>query len=1106
MDDWSTRPRVLTYLRKGKGLKAEQARPLQPDDTAQRDLLFLNLATPTGGPMTIINVYNAPPGSRGQGEAVRALTELPRNSIGRSIFLAGDLNMHHGRWQTSFNGSNHPAEALLDWTDSTGLSLISYPDVPTHKRGNVLDLAFASEQLARTGATTETCTHLDVTSDHIPLLTLIPGEFQQCRQTGRLRPDTIEEGKFFRLLKGNLATTPVLAPNPTTDELDETALALTNSISGAYRNSAERTMGSGIGQPWWNEECRTAVQRHRWTRRDGSDPNRLEETKRNLKVTTQRAKRLFYQAKLDGATTDKEVFRMAGWHKSRGSYRSPPLVDPRNPGSRLAVTPAAKREVLIRNLLQNVAEAGDIQMDAPAVAKAALPFPAITEAEIDKAIIGAKNSAPGADETPTVILRLAWPLIKERVSTLFRACLDIGHHPTCFRSAIILMLDKPDKTDLSNPRAYRPIALLSVLGKGLERLIAKRLSWVAVKHKVLAPQHFGPLPLRSAVDLTTCLAHDVEEALNQKLTASLLTVDIKGAFDTVLPGRLVRRMREQGWPEAIVRWTASFATGRSVQIHLDGELGPPAAIECGLPQGSPVSPILFALYIAPLLWMGRSKKRFGYADDLGFLEISNSLGQSAEKLSSHLQEALDWGHAEGITFDPTKSELKHFSRRHADKNPSTRPTVTSTAFTVTEDQKKPYLRWLGVRFDRCLTYKWHVKAQSEKALKVATALRSLANSVRGVKADLLRKTTTACVLPVAYYAAETWWPGRTRPGTTQAISNRVDHLIQTLTKVTLTAARAILPVWKTTPVAVLHRESGVSPPELALNSMALAAATRLKRLDPRHPLRRRAEKIQSSGRPTSRFARRVLALPQSEQIDPILDPPWELGDREMSNVRIHGPQGRSKDEVSEEFQAWASNVTCLDIVLYSDGSKLQNGATGAGYVAYQGAAELTRRAIPLGTKAEVFDAEAIAALAGIEAALTLPTAAYAANLWICLDNLEVALHLGASFPGTSQGVFDCFIKATRAWKTRPRAACSRPGEVKIRWVPGHAQIKGNEIADRIAKEGAAMNYPGESIYTLAALRRWAKSRAPEAMGTLWETVAPSSYKELYITTSLPSEA
>ena len=85
-----------------------------------------------------------------------------------------------------------------------------------------------------------------------------------------------------------------------------------------------------------------------------------------------------------------------------------------------------------------------------------------------------------------------------------------------------------------------------MLGKGLERLIAKRMAWIAIKYKVLASHQFGALPLRSSVDLTTCLTHDVETALVKGQTASVATLDIKGAFDAVLPGRLIRRLREQG--------------------------------------------------------------------------------------------------------------------------------------------------------------------------------------------------------------------------------------------------------------------------------------------------------------------------------------------------------------------------------------------------------------------------------------------------------------------------------------------------------------------------------------------------------------------------------
>ncbi|EED17318.1 reverse transcriptase, putative [Talaromyces stipitatus ATCC 10500] len=216
------------------------------------------------------------------------------------------------------------------------------------------------------------------------------------------------------------------------------------------------------------------------------------------------------------------------------------------------------------------------------------------------------------------------------------------------------------------------------------------------------------------------------------MTASLLTLDVKGAFDAVLPSRLIRRLREQGWPTNLVLWIASFATGRSVQIRLDGEIGPSIDIACGLPQGSPVSGILFMLYIAPLFCLGNPRNRFGYADDAANLAISTSLATNCEALSDSLQEALNWGAAEGITFAPDKYELLHFSRHKADQDLTCTPS--------------------------------HVSETASKALTVANALRSLGNTICGVKPHLLQQAVSACVLHKVYYGVETWWPGCTRPG------------------------------------------------------------------------------------------------------------------------------------------------------------------------------------------------------------------------------------------------------------------------------------------------------------------------------------------------------
>ena len=144
--------------------------------------------------------------------------------------------------------------------------------------------------------------------------------------------------------------------------------------------------------------------------------------------------------------------------------------------------------MLLGNLLERISEAGDIPFDAPAVPAKALPFPSPTIEEIRNLILKASNNTPSLDEVPTKILQIAWILIESSVVSLFYSYLQAGHHPQCFYEAIVAIIVKLNKADKTSPRSYRPIALLSVLRKGLERLLAKRMSWIAVKFKVLSNQ------------------------------------------------------------------------------------------------------------------------------------------------------------------------------------------------------------------------------------------------------------------------------------------------------------------------------------------------------------------------------------------------------------------------------------------------------------------------------------------------------------------------------------------------------------------------------------------------------------------------------------------
>ncbi|KAK1837503.1 endonuclease reverse transcriptase, partial [Colletotrichum chrysophilum] len=173
-------------------------------------------------------------------------------------------------------------------------------------------------------------------------------------------------------------------------------------------------------------------------------------------------------------------FDMFAWHKATGSFQTPPLREENKPDT-LVSQPKEKRDLFARVLFGNAAISADIPLESPAPhlhPKAKLPFPQITKDEVQSPVFSAGNTTPGSGGITAAVLKTAWPLIEDIVFFLYSGCMREGWHPACFREAVLVILAKPGRRDRALPRSYRPTAILSVLGKGLKRLVARRLAWI----------------------------------------------------------------------------------------------------------------------------------------------------------------------------------------------------------------------------------------------------------------------------------------------------------------------------------------------------------------------------------------------------------------------------------------------------------------------------------------------------------------------------------------------------------------------------------------------------------------------------------------------------
>jgi len=234
----------------------------------------------------------------------------------------------------------------------------------------------------------------------------------------------------------------------------------------------------------------------------------------------------------------------------------------------------------------------------------------ITDEDIREALFNQSvQKAPGPDRLGFMAIRLLWEWDSQRKINIVKTCFRLGIHPPVWKEAKGVVIPKPNKPDYAVAKAYRVITVLNCLGKVVEKVGANSIAEECERKRLLHDGQFGCRKRRSAVDTVGRLMKIVKESWGRGNTVAVLLMDVKGAFPHVAKGNLIKRMEEMGFEADLVRRVESFMEERRVIMWMDGKEGDSMDVETGVPQGSPVSPVLLSCTFRGCLAKLKNRKK-----------------------------------------------------------------------------------------------------------------------------------------------------------------------------------------------------------------------------------------------------------------------------------------------------------------------------------------------------------------------------------------------------------------------------------------------------------------------------------------------------------------
>ena len=769
-------------------------------------MVSVKVKTTSSAPLVIVSLYCPPTTSDIPSDFTRL--RLSTTDHENRMIIGADVNCHSS--MVGYSTSDKKAARWDDLVASEGLILHNETDIKTfcNSRGfqSTIDWTLSDSQLSDYISDwrcdpSDTCL-----SDHLPIFFLLAAETTPSQLPG-YNFNRVDWQKFTLVLEQELIEVKEGNLGSETD-VDSFADNFSSILQRTIDRCVPRRTLPGFRNKWWNDELQCLKSRVKKAQRKKSAD--LQDLRRQYDESISQAKNKAWKKFIQSVEGQGDSFlRYKILCKPKSDRR---LTSVLLPSGQLTRSPEETAEELLKHNFPPLARPlpqrhSIFEQTIARIAQEVTPtepFSTITDEEIIRTIQQLKpGKAPGYDKIPGIVFQKSLPILLPPLRKLFNACISLGYFPSAWKCAKITFIKKPGKPS-NQPGSYRPISLLPVASKILEKIIHERLAWHAEVNQWIDDQQYGFRRGISAEHAALRLSNRIYTAFKNRKEIVAVFLDISGAFNRVWHAGLLWKLHALNTPMYLIRVLRSYLTGRSAMLEVDSHSSVIEELSQSCPQGSPLSPLLWNIMLNDLFSIVRQTgvEIQGYADDLVvYQEISK--GEPPAKLQTALDAIADWGYKWLVSFSEEKSKAVHFSRL---RRPTTGPLKLGN---VPLDFQNVY-RYLGITFDCKLRWRAHIIAVTKKASEHISKLSAVSRIKWGLPAESGKFIYQHAILPMLLYGAIVW-------------ANVIDQrsLVTLLRRTQRLMCLAITRAPRTTATDSLEVLCGLAPIQLVIEERAI---------------------------------------------------------------------------------------------------------------------------------------------------------------------------------------------------------------------------------------------------------------------------------------------